>query len=99
MKKSLAASEADVAILHSIATKLYTIKANSILARAEELDLMDATEVIDTKEVEKIAKWALDNGITLVDAATDEKSELAKSLAAIREKQKGKIISFTGTDD
>lgn len=99
VKNKHAATEDELGFLHKIATKVFKIKIESILANAEELDIRDAGEVINVHEVERIAKWAESNGITAVGAIDDETTELGSALSRIREKQKGRILKFTGTDD
>lgn len=94
-----AATEEQVGFLHNIATQLFTIKAKSILAQAEELELIDAEYVINLADVDKIARFCDMNGITAAGAAEDETSELSLALKKIKDKNKNKIITFTGTDE
>ena len=98
-KVKTAATEEAVGILHALATKLFTLKAESILLEAEELEKIDAGYVINVNEVEKIAKFAEANGITARGAAGDAESELGKTLKRLKEKNSKKIVQFTGTDD
>lgn len=93
------ASEGQIGSLHQLIYKLFKLKGESMLAEAEELILLDAGAVIDTRELNAIAKFVMDNGVICLPDAENKETDFHKRIEELRDKQKGKIVKFTGTDD
>lgn len=104
--KKRAATEEDVAYLHSLITKVNNKKAEALLKlieQAEEnLGGMAAeaiTNLIDTRQLSSLQKWVEYNGVKCALGEDDEETELNKRLREIREKQTRIVNAFDEEDD
>ncbi len=105
-QKKRAATEEDVACLHSFITKINNKKAEALLkliAQAEEdLGEMAAeaiTNLIDTRQLSSLQKWVEYNGVKCALGEDDEETELNKRLREIREKQTKIVNIFDEEED
>lgn len=92
MSKANRTTETEVGLLSKLVTELYTRKAQRMLDCIEEG--MDADLAIDTRAVQAIAKWVLDNGIYASPDANDEESPLAARLNQIKAKSGSRVLDF-----
>jgi peroxiredoxin len=98
MSNKNAATENSIGKLHKLITDCHTMKLDAMLDMAkgfEELGALDSViEAINTRDISAIQKWVEYNGVTAIAANEDGESELSKKLNALKDKQKGKVISF-----
>jgi hypothetical protein len=88
-----AATEDAMGVLHNAVTRAFTKKVDRMLQESEEKP-EDMLFIIDEKTLNAAANFLKNNEITCALPESDEASPLAKSLAAIRAKQKAKVIPF-----
>ena len=105
-QKKRAATEEDVAYLHSLITKVNNKKAEAMLklvAQAEENLGEQAAEIIltiiDTRQLSSLQKWVEYNGVKCALGEDDGETELNKRLREIREKQTRIVNAFDEEDD
>lgn len=90
------ATEDQLGVLHSAITRAFQRKINVMLEVADDPEKADEILfAIDEKTLSAAANWVLKNEITCQQPEVDAQSSLSKSLAAIKAKQKGKVINFT----
>jgi len=99
MSNKNAATEDQIGILHKLITMCHNQKAKSMLEHVEDLvnEGHDAEEIalaINSRDLATMQKWVEYNGVSCTTAEMDEESPLAKKLAALKERNKGKIIPF-----
>lgn len=88
------ATEDAMGVLHNAVTKAFTKKIDRMLEEADEKP-EDMLFIIDERTLNAAANFLKNNDIVCSTPESDEASPLAKSLAAIRAKQKAKVIPFT----
>jgi len=103
--KRKAATEEDIAELHSLITQLHNKKAKAILqviAKVEEVG-EEGNEVVativDSRQLATMQKWVEYNGVRCSVADGNAETELAKRLKEIRDKQACKVIDAFGDED
>lgn len=89
-----AGKEKEVSHIHGLVTKLMTMKGESMLAQAEELMLQDATYVINMRDVSAMAKFALENNVTMALDEDEKGSEFNRVLSKLQDKSKKKVVPF-----
>ncbi|ATW58199.1 terminase small subunit [Pseudomonas phage uligo] len=92
-----AATEDELGLVHKLTTTLYVKRLQYMLKLLDEGATIDM--VFDDKVIKDAGAWAADkNGITCAAPEADEETELAKSLAKLREQQGGKGARASGSD-
>lgn len=92
-----AATEDELGLVHQLTTTLYVKRLQRMIQLLDEGAEIEM--VFDEKVVKDAGAWAADkNGITCAAPEADEETELAKSLARLREQQGGKGARATGSD-
>lgn len=85
-------TESEVGFLSKLVTQLWTKKANAVLQNIE--DGMDADLAIDTRFVQALGKWVLDNGVFAAPDSQDAQSPLQARLKEIQERSGKKVLDF-----
>lgn len=92
-------TEDSLGVLHTTVTSLFQKKADRMLELLEsggkDGEDEDAMFVIDTRDLNAMAKWVTANEIGPLEAKEQATSDLAKSLKLLKAKHGGKVISFT----
>jgi hypothetical protein len=93
------ATEDRIGVLHELITKCHNIKAQAMIDMVDDLvrDGAEPEEVgmlINARDLSTMQKWVEYNGVSCKLAEDDSESELSKKLAALKQKQKGKIVDF-----
>ena len=99
MSNKNAASEDQIGILHELITRCHNMKAKSMLDHVEDLinEGHDAEEIalaINSRDLATMQKWVEYNGVSCQTAAEDKQSPLSIKLAALKDKNKGKVVDF-----
>lgn len=88
-----AATEDDVGYLHGALNRLFKAKVEALQALIEE-DPASAAFLIQGKDLQVIAKWISDNGITATPADMQKANELTDQIAKLKAKSAGRVIPF-----
>lgn len=100
-----AATEQEVALLHSLITTIHNKKAKALLdivKRAEALgeegkEIIAA--VIDSRQIATMQKWVEYNGVKCSIADEEAETELSKRLKEIKDKQSKKVVNLFDDED
>lgn len=105
METNKAATEAEVAHLHSLITTLHNKKAKALLdvikraeALGEEGKEIIAT-IVDSRQIATMQKWVEYNGVRCSVADGEAESELSKRLKEIKDKQSKKVVNLFDDED
>lgn len=100
-----AATEEDVALLHSLITQLHNKKAQALLSLVLKAEGMGdegkevAAALVDARQLATMQKWVEYNGVRCSSADSNAETELAKRLKEIRDKQASKVVDAYGEED
>jgi len=94
MKGNVNSSTEDaIGVLHKGITGAFQRKLDYMMQETEK-NPADIDFIIDTRDLNAMAKWVEMNGITCASPEESEESDLSKDLAIVRERQSGKVITF-----
>lgn len=105
METNKAATEQEVALLHSLITTIHKKKASAILKIVERAEALgEAGEeliaaVIDSRQIATMQKWVEYNGVRCSVADAEAETELAKRLKEIKDKQAQKVVKLFDDDE
>lgn len=88
------ATEDAIGVIHKTVTRCFQTKLDLMLAEAEKSP-EDALFILDDRSIAAAAKWCEMNEVSFAEPQGQEGNPLRQSLAAIKEKQQGRVIAFT----
>lgn len=98
MPKKKPATEEEIGELHSLITKLHSIKLDTMIEMVDKFKVMGATEaileIVNSKDLATVQRWVEYNKVAAIAASDNEETELSRKLRLLKETQSGKIVRF-----